>query len=213
MSELLPEELATKSAYDTLGSQWATQHSSTGFWQEEMGKFHELLPAGKIIEIGSGGGRDALELVELGYKYVGTDVSSGLLEVARNELPNQSFYEQSVYDLDLGGELFDGFWASAVLLHIPKARIKEALDRIKTVITDRAIGFISLKDGTGERMETEEIDGQKIERFFSYWPKDDFTNILSDTGYEVVNYDYRPMSEKTKWHTFIVMNHIDKESA
>jgi SAM-dependent methyltransferase len=156
MAELLPDEQVTKSTYDALATQWAGEHSTQGFWLDEMRRYHEQLPGGKILEIGAGGARDAKELVKLGYDYVGTDVSTGLLEIARNELPGYPFFEQSVYDLDFDGEQFDGFWASAVLLHIPKSRIDEALSRIKSVVRARAIGFISIKDGTGERRELDE---------------------------------------------------------
>jgi len=205
MAELLPDEQVTKSTYDALAAQWAGEHStSSGLWQDEMQRFHELLPSGKIIEIGAGGARDAKELVELGYDYVGTDVSSGLLEIARKELPDYPFLEQSVYDLDFNSEPFDGFWASAVLLHIPKNRIDEALQRIRTVVQARAIGFISIKDGEDERLEQEEVGGKILDRYFAYWTKDDFTEHLEADGFKVVDYSYRPMSEKTKWHCFFV---------
>lgn len=201
---LTPEELTTKQTYDQTASTWSGVHRSKGFWATEMENFHRLLPNGKILEIGSGGGRDAKELIELGYEYVGTDISTGLIEVARQNLPNEAFYNQSVYDLDFEGEKFDGFWASAVLLHIPKDRIGETLERIKNVVAARAIGFISLKDGVGEKVERDEIDGKQLERFFSYWQKEEFARVLQENGYTVADYLYHPMSEKTRWHCFFV---------
>lgn len=201
---LRPEELTTVQTYDQTAQTWSGVHNSKGFWATEMENFHRLLPNGKILEIGSGGGRDAKELIDLGYEYVGTDISTGLTEVARENLPNETFYNQSVYDLDFQGEKFDGFWASAVLLHIPKDRMSEALARIKSVTVKRAIGFISLKDGVGEKVEHDEIDGKQLERFFSYWQKDEFAKILQENGYTVVDYSYHPMSEKTRWHCFFV---------
>lgn len=201
---LRPEELTTAQTYDQTAQIWSEAHNSKGFWTTEMENFHRLLPNGKIVEIGSGGGRDVRDLVELGYEYVGTDISSGLLEVARQNLPNETFYNQSVYDLDFQGEKFDGFWASAVLLHIPKDRMSEALARIKSVTVKRAIGFISLKDGIGEKVEHDEINGKQLERFFSYWKKDEFVKVLQENGYTIADYSYHPMSEKTRWHCFFV---------
>ncbi len=201
---LRPKELTTAQTYDQSAQTWSGVHNSKGFWATEMENFHRLLPSGKILEIGSGGGRDAKELVELGYEYVGTDISTGLLEVARQNLPNETFLNQSVYDLDFQGEKFDGFWASAVLLHIPKDRMNEALARIKSVLVTRAIGFISLKDGIGEKVEHDEINGKQLERFFSYWQKDEFAKMLQENGYTVIDYSYHPMSEKTRWHCFFV---------
>lgn len=202
--KLRPEEITTAQTYDQTAATWSGLHYLKGFWESEMENFHRLLPDGNILEVGSGGGRDAKELVELGYGYVGTDISTGLIEVARQNLPNGTFYNQSVYDLGFEGRKFDGFWASAVLLHIPKDRMNEALQRIKSVVVSGAIGFISLKDGTGEKVEKDEINGEKLERFFAYWQKDEFTGVLEKNSYKVVGYSYHPMSETTRWHCFFV---------
>lgn len=198
-------EQTTIISYDALAADWAASRADPSYWATELEHFHDLLPEGNILEIGSGGGRDAKELIRMGYGYVGTDISAGLLDVARKELPGQQFYKQSVYDLSLPDhEPFDGFWASAVLLHIPKVRIGEALAGIKKVVSPRAIGFISLKDGVGEGMVTTNTDsGAKLERFFSYWHKDEFAATLSEFGYEVVDYLRHP-AEKNDWHGFFV---------
>lgn len=112
----------------------------------------------------------------------------------------------SVYDLNFPAHTFDGFWASAVLLHVPKERINEALARIKSVVKDNGIGFISLKDGADQKVEVDQIGGETVKRFFAYWQKDEFQKVLKDNGFSVVDYMYRPMSEKTRWHCFFVKN-------
>jgi SAM-dependent methyltransferase len=200
---LTSEEVATRIAYDAMASTWSAQHDTKGFWAEELKRFYELLPTGRLLEIGAGGGRDAKELVAHGYEYVGTDVSTGLLDVARQQLPGTNFLEQSVYDLAFR-EPFDGFWASAVLLHIPKDRIGEALQRIRTVMKPGAPGFISMKDGEGEMIQLDKVNGMDMERLMVLWGKDEFADALASNGYEVVDYMFHPMSETTKWHCFFV---------
>jgi SAM-dependent methyltransferase len=206
MSQLLPEEQATMQTYDKVAGIWAEKYSVTDFWAEEMRRFHEILPKGTVLEIGAGAGLDAKELISLAYDYVGTDVSEGLLEVARANLPNQLFYQQSVYDLSFPNQQkFDGFWASKVLLHLPKARIDMALKSINSVVKLGAIGFISLIDGKGEGMELEDWDdGGKHHRYFAYYSKGEFTDILRQTGFQVADYKYRKDSDRFKWHCFFV---------
>jgi ubiquinone/menaquinone biosynthesis C-methylase UbiE len=133
MAELTNEEESTKSSYDTRPKAWARYFDDAGGWPLQLAKFKKLLPMGKILEIGAGTGRDAAVLADAGYEYVGSDVSEGLLKIAKERLPNLKFVTQSVYDLRFS-EKFDGFWASAVLLHIPRSRINEALQKIKSVI-------------------------------------------------------------------------------
>ena len=55
--------------YDKNAESWSRSHcykQEQSFWKEEMEKFHELLPKGKVIEIGSGSGKDAKALVDFG---------------------------------------------------------------------------------------------------------------------------------------------------
>jgi SAM-dependent methyltransferase len=205
MAELTEDEQLTIATYNKIAAIWASQHHTLGFWAKEMERFQELLPAGKIIDIGSGGARDAIGLIALGYEYVGVDISEKLLAIARKQLPGVRFYKQSVYKLDFPKEKFEGFWCSAVLLHIPKTRVNEALRRIKLVLKPKAVGFISIKDGEGERIETEVWDnGEKHKRLFSYWSKQDFSRVLKNNGYQVVDYHYRADSQRTRWHCFFV---------
>ncbi len=200
---LLPEEELTLGYYDRAAHQWSAEHGEPGYWELEMDLFHQLLPQGRILEIGSGGGRDAKELIALGYHYVGTDISSGLLEIARQALPGHTFIEQSVYDLSFDNS-FDGFWASAVLLHIPRLRIYQALKQIRHTQRPGGIGFISLKDGRGETIEVETIDDQEMYRHFTYWTREEFEPVLEVSGFELVDYVYQPRSLRTKWHSFFV---------
>ena len=201
--ELLPEEQLTLDAYNQVAAQWAAEHDDAEYWSLELDLFHQLLPQGSVLEIGSGGGRDAKELITLGYRYTGTDISAGLLQVAQRALPGQTFIQQSVYDLSFDRE-FDGFWASAVLLHIPRSRIRQALSRIRRNLRVGAIGFISLKDGQGEQVETETIDDQEIRRHFTYWTREEFEPVLASAGFELVDYIFHPRSPRTRWHCFFV---------
>lgn len=195
----------TKATYDAVASVWTDHHNDKGFWALEMTRFQELLPSGSVLEIGSGSGRDASELAALGYRYVGTDVSPGFLSLARAALPTFEFYEQSVYDLNFQGELFDGFWSAATLLHIPKLRIDEALQRIKTVVRPGGFGFISLKNGEGEALRSDSLGSTELKRFFAYWGKDEFIQVLKRNGCELADYMLHEDSKRGNlWHCFFV---------
>lgn len=180
---LTPEEETTKQTYDAHAVSWSVAHSAVGFWASEMDRFAEWMGAGRVLEIGSGAGRDAAELIERGYDYVGVDVSVGLLEVARRANPGAVFLEQSVYELDFPAR-FDGFWCSCVLLHVPKRRIGEALGAICGSVKPGGVGFIALKEGEGEVMEPGAGNGSG--RFFAYWREEEFAEVLRGHGFEVL---------------------------
>jgi len=203
--KLTEEEVQTMRTYDTIAPNWASKHSSEKFWSEEMDRFEELLPDGKVLEIGSGGGRDAKELIAKGYDYIGTDVSQGLLDEAKKTNPGATFLHQSVYDLDFPDNTFDDFWASAVLLHIPKGRIDEALGRLHSVVKNGGVGFISIKQGEGQKVEEGDMNGEH-KRFFAYWQDDEFQNTLRRNNFEIIENRVRPMNERTTWLVYFVRN-------
>lgn len=188
-------ELKTVSYYDSKAEDWTAEHGGNegdSYWKVEMEKFHQLLPDGKVLEIGSGAGKDAAALIELGYDYTGTDASIGLIKVAQKRNPNARFENVGVHDLDFPEHSFDGFWTAATLLHIPKDRIDSALERIKQQVKPDGIGFISMKQGEGER------EDEKNGRWFSYYSKEEFTRVLERNGYKVVDFAIR-QGEKDVW--------------
>jgi 2-polyprenyl-3-methyl-5-hydroxy-6-metoxy-1,4-benzoquinol methylase len=202
VKRLTAEEELTKQTYNKTAKKWASLHHRHGFWAAEMKQLQQLLPSGRVLEVGAGAGRDAKELLEHGYQYVGTDISSGLLNEARKVNPGAEFQEISIYDLNFSG-LFDGFWCAAVLVHIPKSRINEALSAIRHNIRKGAVGFIATKEGAGEQMEDGDIIKTQ-QRLFVYWQNDELQKVLKENGFEVVTEGYRPVSSRSQWLTYIV---------
>lgn len=203
--DLTQEEQLTVKTYNTNAKVWAKKHLTPGYWAQELATFKKYLPHGKVLEIGAGGGRDAQELIKLGYDYVGIDVAEKLLAEAQKLNPTATFIHQSIYDLDFPLNSFDGFWTSATLLHIPKSRIKEALKKIHAVIKPRGIGFISIKQGKGERVEQDEpqLPGDR-RRLFAYYSQSEFKKILEDNGYQIIESHVKPISERTTWLIYFV---------
>lgn len=199
--KLTKQEKETMEAYDQNATAWADSRNVKGYWKEEKEKFYTYLPVGKILEVGAGGGRDAREFIEKGYDYIGTDISRGLLSEARKNNPGVVFLEQSLYELDFPQNTFDGVWACATLLHMPKDRIDEALQSIKRVMKDDGIIGITLKKGEGERFVEGDHVGMNYKRFFSFYEEDEFTNILKRNGFEVLE-SYETRHSNKAWLVF-----------
>ncbi len=193
---LTPEERITIETYDDMAQTWSANHSTTRFWGLEMDRFQSYLPQGRVLEIGCGGGRDAQELIALGYRYVGIDISAGFLTQARLNNPLALFLRMSAYDLAFKENSFAGFWASAVLLHLPKNRVRQALEELHRVTRPKGVGFISVKEGQGEGL----ID----QRFFAFYSQEEFASLLKTNGFGILKQDIKKMSEKTTWLTFLV---------
>src|SRR3989344_3352609 len=163
--------------YDQNAKSFAEKFWSMPGWARELKRFREFLPSGKILEVGSGAGRDARTLIETGYNYIGTDASLGMVEEARKRLPGVDFLQKDVMNLDFKEDSFDGFWASAILLHIPRRSVLQVLEQLHKVVRPDGVGFISVKEGDVEAFLLG--DG----RFFSFFGEGEFKRFLSKTGF------------------------------
>lgn len=191
-------KIQTINYYDQKASEWSSTHGGEdkeSWWEQEMIRFNEFLPSGRIIEIGAGVGKDAEALIAMGYNYLGTDASIGLLEIAKRRNPNATFIQKYVHELEPSIGEFDGFWASAVLLHIPREEIPESLTAISSVIREGGIGFITLKEGDDEKIDEE------TGRLYTYFREDEFRKVLKEAGFKTLEVRMRNTS-KDNWLIF-----------
>ena len=75
----------TVRAYDAVAAEYAAEAAAMPEWvATEIDVFvTELDGSGRVLEIGSGGGRDALELEKRGIRIRRTDISKGFVELLR----------------------------------------------------------------------------------------------------------------------------------
>lgn len=203
--EFTDEEKITIQSYDKYAKDWTLKYSVLGFWEQEMMVFQKFLPEGRMLEIGSGGGRDARELIELGYDYVGVDVSDSFLCEARKENPNALFLKQSAYNLGFKDNSFNGFWSSATLLHIPRNKINLALQEIHRVISSSGVGFIAMTEGSLNGMHKTTLRaGDECERYFTCYLPEEFWDILENNGYKIIYHHTRQINEDNTWLVYMV---------
>jgi SAM-dependent methyltransferase len=119
----LAEKIATLNSYDASASDYA-KNTENFHPEEDAQKFiYSLPPHAKIIDIGCGPGRDAKTFSDYGLDVVGVDFSTNMVEIAKQSVPNGSFYTIDMEAIAFPSETFDGVWANCALLHVPKKNI------------------------------------------------------------------------------------------
>jgi ubiquinone/menaquinone biosynthesis C-methylase UbiE len=177
-----PQKLTFES-YEKIAPAWNDRNFIEDFWLEEYAKFKLHLPAGKVLDVGCGGGRDAVWFLKNGYDYLGVDFSPAMIAQARKACPQAKFAVMDASDLKFNPESFDGVWAAVSLLHFPKNDISDVLAGICEVMKTGGVGFVSLKKGEGEKIEIGQEDG---ERFLAYYQENEFKDFLQTTGLSVI---------------------------
>ncbi len=99
-----------------------------------------LKPGGRLLDIGCGAGREALGLVRAGFRVLGIDIASRMIEAARANAQREglraTFRVRSATDLDEPPDSFDGAYWAGSYHHVPGRALRiEALRRIMRALT------------------------------------------------------------------------------
>lgn len=107
-----------------------------------------LEPQAKILELGTGSGRDAEFLLKAGFDVTPTDASAELAIHAEQRLGRPVRIMR--FDMLNDVAQYDAVWASACLLHAPVSELTESLTRIHRSLKPGGLFVASFKAGSGE---------------------------------------------------------------
>lgn len=198
----------TTETYNKIARGYSTSHFDH-FWIEEFDFYKSIINGKKIIDLDCGAGRDATVFTENGFDYTGIDASEGMLRVASERVPKGKFQQMDFSKTIFKDGEFDGFWAAASFLHIPKKDVTGVLQEAKRITKKEGIGFISVKEKT-EKDEgmIEENKYGGIGRYFSFYTQDEFKKLLEQNGFSVIKMSIHTENDerKTNWLCYFVQN-------
>lgn len=145
----------------------------------------------KIFEIGSGYGRDAEILKELGYTNIKV---SEVTELFLNYLREHGF-EPVKFDAtkDDFSNQYDFIMCNAVLVHFPKDEAKHVIQKIFNALVDGGRAYFSVKESDKPEGSDDRIGG---ERYFSYWTFQEIKDFIEKVGYKIANIEQVPGSRE-----------------
>jgi len=128
--------------------------------RQRMDAFLAALPArATILELGCGSGQDAAYMLSRGFDVTPTDGSAELAKEAEKHL-GRPVRVMRFEALD-ATEIFDGIWAEASLLHVPRSALPDIFDRILRALKTGGIFHASFKAGEAEGHD-------KFGRYYNY---------------------------------------------
>lgn len=143
----------------------------------------------RILELGSGSGKDADYFESQGYTMELTDGSQGFVDHL-NASGKQARVLNALTD-NLGSD-YGMVFSDAVFLHFTREELKGLLKKIHAALKDGGRLVFSTKAGEGEEITDRKLDAT---RYFCFWLPDDITAALKEAGFtnieiEVID-DYR----------------------
>jgi len=182
MENVLEIALATRAAYSAHAELYSSQTRSFARFPGLEGELRDALstlPAGRVLDVGCGSGRDAELAERLGRQVVAADASFELLMRLPGPLKRGTVC-CDVIRLPFRGRCFAGVIASGILLHLPKRSCQWALVEIARVLVSRGSAIISMKRGTGEGWRRS--GDFPVPRWFAYYRPDEFANLCEEAG-------------------------------
>ena len=190
-----------RDTYNEIAIDFYEEHVNATWWKEAANAFISFLPKnGSVLDLGCGAGYKSKFLDEHGFAVTSLDFSKSMLAIAKKRLPGGTFICADIFDeLPLETQ-FDGIFAEAVFLHVPKKDADATLQNVVKHLKSGGYCYISLKEvreGIEEEVKKEEKYGKSFERFFSYFTINEMRDLLKRSGFEIVYEKLYP--EDTRW--------------
>ena len=185
---------ATLQYYEENADQFIAGTLEADMW-DGRNRFLKLLPQqAYILDFGCGSGRDAKAFLEAGYNVDAVDGSFKLCEAA-TKYTGIPVKQMRFEDLDANGR-YDGIWACASILHLPKPELSEIIKKIAAALKPNGILYTSFKYG--------DFEGERGKRYYTdfteetvkeFWNKLPFIPIIETW----ITRDVRPGNEEERW--------------
>ena len=172
---------------------------SVDFTQTQNKFLNYLNPGDSILDFGCGSGRDTQYFLEAGMKVDAIDGSEEMCRIASEytgiEVQQMLFQELDVHDQ------YDGIWACASILHLPKNDLKIVLQKMAAALKKYGIIYTSFKHG--------EFEGERNGRYFTDFTIDTFQTLIQDIeGLQIkedwMTGDVRPGRGEERWLNLIL---------
>ncbi|MRH90507.1 methyltransferase domain-containing protein [Nocardia sp. SYP-A9097] len=177
--------LSAAEVFDELGKDYEKAFAGLTAHREELEWLLNQLSAGAtVLDIGCGTGRPTAEvLVAAGFDVTGCDVSPGMIEIAREQVPGARFEVADLRTLSYPAGSWSAVTAFFPLLQLTRAEIDAALVKFAGWLAPGGVFLFATVPADVESVDIEFM-GKPV-TVSSYSPEE-FHRRLADAGLEVL---------------------------
>ena len=172
-------------AYDKLSGMYAYKYMNYDVYIKKIKEFTEYLnEEDNILDLCCGPGNVGKQLVLCGkdITITGIDLSEKMLEIAKQNVPDATFYCQDIRNIDFSEESFDAIMLSFCIVHLTDREAAQLIERAAGYLRRGGKLYLSFIEGTEKGFETTVFSKEAI--FFNYYLTEEIKHLLKTNGIE-----------------------------
>lgn len=205
-----PQEWARRSAsqaaaFDSIGERYDEAFPRKEGQEDRVRRLLDLLPPGAhVLDLGSGTGvPTARQLVAAGARVTGYEISERMIEIARRNVPEATFVRADILDLQPVEASYDAIVAFFSLLCLPRARIPEALSRIRASLVPGGLLCLAMVEGD---LDDAPLSFLGSEVRVSVYPRPELRRVVEEAGLVIEDeriVSYQPEGARSEVQVFL----------
>jgi len=185
-----PNRPTLAGSYDRLANEYAARYANElddkPFDRDQLTRFADLVRGnGPVCDLGCGPGQIARFLAARGLDVVGVDLSPGMVEQAKQLSPGLEFRVGDMLALDRPDGSLAGIAAFYSIIHVPRARVVDALGEMRRVLRPGGLLLLAFHLGD-EDLHLDELWGEEVDIDACFFARAEMEGYLRDAGFEIV---------------------------
>ncbi len=167
-------------------------------WKEMDFLFDKVNENDKVLDLGCANGRFYPLFEKKEANYYGIDLSSSLIEIAKDKYPQARFSVGTGIELCFENDFFDKVYSIAVLHHIPSEKLrKEFLKEIIRVLKNKGLLILTvwnLKEKESKGIKNEKLDKDDVllpwygadNCYFHIFNLNELESLIEEVGLKII---------------------------
>lgn len=160
----------------------------------------------KVFEIGSGEGKNAKFMKDLGFEVTASDTADDFIEATRKLGVNTIKFDALEDDFP---EKYSGMFCWRVFVHFTKDDALKVIQKAYDNLEDGGVFIFNAINRETKEIDNEWVDFEGeyhmgVERYYSYFRQEELDNIIHKTKFRIENFHKNGGENNNKWLIYVL---------